>query len=124
MDMLIIYAKENGYPKIIFDKGEGIFYDDRLYTEVKPPEGIYLPCEFIDGQWIGSTKEDFELEAKELQKLMEIESENQKTDKEPNAFISNLILKQAELEEEIKKTNEVNATLLLMLANREGVTDV
>ncbi|UXR79062.1 hypothetical protein [Staphylococcus sp. IVB6227] len=40
------------------------------------------------------------------------------------SLISNLLLKQAELEEEIKKTSEVNATLLLTLANREGVTSV
>lgn len=124
MRMLTVYTKENAYPKVIFDKGEGIFYDDRLYTEVKPPEGIYLPCEFIDGQWIGASKEEFEVEAKEIQKSFEVDLKKQESENKTDYFMSNILLKQAELEEEIKRTNEVNASLLLMLVNKEGVYDV
>lgn len=124
VDILTIYLKENGYPKIIFDKGNGFSYDDRFYTEVKPPEGIYLPCEFIDGQWIGASKEEFEVEAKEIQKSFEVDLKKQESENKTDYFMSNILLKQAELEEEIKRTNEVNASLLLMLANKEGVYDV
>lgn len=121
MEMLTVYTKENAYPRVIFDKGDGIFYDDRLYTEVKPPEGIYLPCEFIDGQWIGTPKEEFEENAKTNQEDLNNEQiENNEKDK----VIADLVLKQLELEVELEKERENNATLLLNLVEKGVLSNV
>ena len=61
-----IFKKENGQPELIEsvtdeDTGESYFdYDESIYTDIMPENGLYQPIYFRDGKWYGSTKEDWE----------------------------------------------------------------
>ena len=61
-----IFKKENGQPELIEsvtdeDTGESYFdYDESIYTDIMPENGLYQPIYFRDGKWHGSTKEDWE----------------------------------------------------------------
>ena len=61
-----IFKKENGQPELIEsvideDTGESYFdYDESIYTDIMPENGLYQPIYFRDSKWHGSTKEDWE----------------------------------------------------------------
>lgn len=61
-----IFDKSNGKPKLIEnvtdeDTGESYFdYDESIYTDIMPENGLYQPIYFRDGKWHGATKEEYE----------------------------------------------------------------
>lgn len=61
-----IFKKEDGQPELIEsvideDTGESYFdYDESIYTDIMPENGLYQPIYFRDGKWHGATKEDWE----------------------------------------------------------------
>ncbi|MGY0683220.1 hypothetical protein ACW7DJ_00915 [Mammaliicoccus sciuri] len=59
--MKIVYLYD-GTPFIVElnDEGEYVYPKDE-YTEVAPPEGIYQPFYYDGNEWIGTSKEDWEL---------------------------------------------------------------
>lgn len=59
--MKIVYLYD-GTPFIVDlnDEGEYVYPKDE-YTEVPPPEGIYQPFYYDGNEWIGTSKEDWEL---------------------------------------------------------------
>lgn len=59
--MKIVYLYD-GTPFIVEMNKEGEYvYPNDEYTEVKPPEGIYQPFYYDGNEWIGTSKEDWEL---------------------------------------------------------------
>lgn len=59
--MKIVYLYD-GTPFIVElnDEGEYVYPKDE-YTEVAPPEGIYQPFYYDGNKWIGTSKEEWEL---------------------------------------------------------------
>ena len=59
--MKIVYLYD-GTPYIVElnDEGEYVYPKDE-YTEVAPPEGIYQPFYYNGNEWIGTSKEEWEL---------------------------------------------------------------
>lgn len=59
--MKIVYLYD-GTPFIVElnDEGEYVYPNDE-YTEVPPPEGIYQPFYYDGNEWIGTSKEEWEL---------------------------------------------------------------
>lgn len=59
--MKIVYLYD-GTPFIVElnDEGEYVYPKDE-YTEVAPPEGIYQPFYYDGNEWIGTSKEEWEL---------------------------------------------------------------
>ncbi|QYG30982.1 hypothetical protein K0O13_13205 [Mammaliicoccus sciuri] len=59
--MKIVYLFD-GTPFIVElnEEGEYIYPNDE-YTEVAPPEGIYQPFYYDGNEWIGTSKEEWEL---------------------------------------------------------------
>ena len=59
--MKIVYLYD-GTPFIVElnDEGEYVYPKDE-YTEVAPPEGIYQPFYYNGNEWIGTSKEEWEL---------------------------------------------------------------
>lgn len=59
--MKIVYLYD-GTPFIVElnDEGEYVYPNDE-YTEVAPPEGIYQPFYYDGNEWIGTSKEEWEL---------------------------------------------------------------
>lgn len=59
--MKIVYLLD-GTPFIaeLNDEGEYVYPNDE-WTEVPPPEGIYQPFYYDGNEWIGSTREEWEL---------------------------------------------------------------
>lgn len=59
--MKIVYLYD-GKPFIVElnDEGEYVYPNDE-YTEVAPPEGIYQPFYYDGNEWIGTSKEEWEL---------------------------------------------------------------
>ena len=59
--MKIVYLYD-GTPFIVELNDEGeYFYPKDEYTEVAPPEGIYQPFYYDGNEWIGTSKEEWEL---------------------------------------------------------------
>ena len=59
--MKIVYLYD-GTPYMVYKDEEGEFqYPDDEWTEVPPPEGIYSPFYFNGNEWIGTSKEEWEL---------------------------------------------------------------
>lgn len=59
--MKIVYLYD-GTPFIVDVNKEGEYvYPNDEYTEVKPPEGIYQPFYYDGNEWIGTSKEEWEL---------------------------------------------------------------
>ena len=59
--MKIVYLY-NGTPYMVYKDEEGEYqYPDDEWTEVSPPEGIYSPFYFNGNEWIGTSKEEWEL---------------------------------------------------------------
>ena len=59
--MKIVYLYD-GTPYMVYKDEEGEFqYPDDEWTEVSPPEGIYSPFYFNGNEWIGTSKEEWEL---------------------------------------------------------------
>ena len=52
----------DGTPYLVYKNEEGEYqYPDDEWTEVSPPEGIYSPFYFNGNEWIGTSKEEWEL---------------------------------------------------------------
>ena len=59
--MKIVYLYD-GTPYMVYKNEEGEYqYPDDEWTEVSPPEGIYSPFYFNGNEWIGTSKEEWEL---------------------------------------------------------------
>ena len=59
--MKIVYLYD-GTPCLVYKDEEGEYqYPDDEWTEVSPPEGIYSPFYFNGNEWIGTSKEELEL---------------------------------------------------------------
>lgn len=59
--MKIVYLLD-GTPFMVNKNNEGEFvYPNDEYTEIKPPEGIYQPFYYDGNEWIGTSKEEWEL---------------------------------------------------------------
>ncbi|MEB7816738.1 hypothetical protein [Mammaliicoccus sciuri] len=57
-----IYDKSNGIPILIqSDEEDNFDYDDFLYTEIMPPSNVYDPKYFDGNEWIGTSKEEWEI---------------------------------------------------------------
>lgn len=61
-----IFTKKDGKPKLtqsVYNDErdvEEFHYDDDLYTDIMPENGLYQPIYFRDGKWYGATKEEYE----------------------------------------------------------------
>ena len=59
--MKIVYLYD-GTPYMVYKNEEGEYqYPNDEWTEVPPPEGIYSPFYFNGNEWIGTSKEEWEL---------------------------------------------------------------
>ena len=59
--MKVVYLYD-GTPYLVYKNEEGEYqYPDDEWTEVSPPEGIYSPFYFNGNEWIGTSKEEWEL---------------------------------------------------------------
>ena len=59
--MKIVYLYD-GTPYMVYKNEEGEYqYPNDEWTEVSPPEGIYSPFYFDGNEWIGTSKEEWEL---------------------------------------------------------------
>ena len=59
--MKVVYLYD-GTPYMVYKDEEGEYqYPDDEWTEVPPPEGIYSPFYFNGNEWIGTSKEEWEL---------------------------------------------------------------
>ena len=59
--MKIVYLYD-GTPYMAYKDEEGEYqYPNDEWTEVSPPEGIYSPFYFNGDEWIGTSKEEWEL---------------------------------------------------------------
>ncbi|HJG55511.1 MAG TPA: hypothetical protein K8V95_10035 [Staphylococcus arlettae] len=59
--MKIVYLYD-GTPYMVYKDEEGEYqYPDDEWTEVPPPEGIYSPFYFNGNEWVGTSKEEWEL---------------------------------------------------------------
>ena len=59
--MKIVYLYD-GTPYLVYKNEEGEYqFPDDEWTEVSPPEGIYSPFYFNGNEWIGTSKEEWEL---------------------------------------------------------------
>ena len=59
--MKLVYLYD-GTPYMVYKDEEGEYqYPDDEWTEVSPPEGIYSPFYFNGNEWVGTSKEEWEL---------------------------------------------------------------
>ena len=59
--MKVVYLYD-GTPCMVYKDEEGEYqYPNDEWTEVSPPEGIYSPFYFNGNEWIGTSKEEWEL---------------------------------------------------------------
>ena len=59
--MKILYLYD-GTPYMVYKDEEGEYqYPNDEWTEVSPPEGIYSPFYFNGNEWVGTSKEEWEL---------------------------------------------------------------
>ena len=59
--MKIVYLYD-GTPYMVYKDEEGEYqYPNDEWTEASPPEGIYSPFYFNGNEWIGTSKEEWEL---------------------------------------------------------------
>ena len=59
--MKVVYLYD-GTPCLVYKDEEGEYqYPNDEWTEVSPPEGIYSPFYFNGNEWIGTSKEEWEL---------------------------------------------------------------
>lgn len=59
--MKVVYLYD-GTPYLVYKNEEGEYqYPNDEWTEVSPPEGIYSPFYFNGNEWIGASKEEWEL---------------------------------------------------------------
>ena len=59
--MKVVYLYD-GTPCLVYKDEEGEYqYPNDEWTEVSPPEGIYSPFYFNGDEWIGTSKEEWEL---------------------------------------------------------------
>ena len=61
MDFKQVYLYD-GTPYLAFKNEDGEYqYPNDEWTEVPPPEGIYSPFYFNGNEWVGTSKEEWEL---------------------------------------------------------------
>ena len=59
--MKVVYLYD-GTPCMVYKDEEGEYqYPNDEWTEVSPPEGIYSPFYFNGNEWVGTSKEEWEL---------------------------------------------------------------
>ena len=59
--MKVVYLYD-GTPYMVYKDEEGEYqYPNDEWTEISPPEGIYSPFYFNGNEWIGTSKEEWEL---------------------------------------------------------------
>ena len=59
--MKVVYLYD-GTPYLVYKNEEGEYqYPNDEWTEISPPEGIYSPFYFNGNEWIGTSKEEWEL---------------------------------------------------------------
>ena len=59
--MKVVYLYD-GTPYMVYKDEEGEYqYPNDEWTEVSPPEGIYSPFYFNGNEWVGTSKEEWEL---------------------------------------------------------------
>ena len=59
--MKVVYLYD-GTPCLVYKDEEGEYqYPNDEWTEVSPPEGIYSPFYFNGNEWVGTSKEEWEL---------------------------------------------------------------
>ena len=59
--MKVVYLYD-GTPYLVYKNEEGEYqYPNDEWTEVSPPEGIYSPFYFNGNEWVGTSKEEWEL---------------------------------------------------------------
>lgn len=59
--MKVVYLYD-GTPYMVYKDEDGEYqYPNDEWTEVSPPEGIYSPFYFNGNEWIGASKEEWEL---------------------------------------------------------------
>ena len=59
--MKVVYLYD-GTPYLVYKDEDGEYqYPNDEWTEVPPPEGIYSPFYFNGNEWIGTSKEEWEL---------------------------------------------------------------
>lgn len=59
--MKVVYLYD-GTPYMVYKDEDGEYqYPNDEWTEVSPPEGIYSPFYFNGNEWIGTSKEEWEL---------------------------------------------------------------
>ena len=57
--MKLVYLYD-GTPYMVYKDEEGEYqYPDDEWTEVSPPEGIYIPFYYNGNEWVGSTREEW-----------------------------------------------------------------
>lgn len=53
----------DGTPYLAFANEDGEYdYPEEAWTEVAPPEGIYSPFYFNGNEWVGATREEWEVQ--------------------------------------------------------------
>ncbi|MDH9161313.1 hypothetical protein PYL56_08020 [Staphylococcus succinus] len=102
--MRVIYNKTGGQSTLLFDDEEQ--FDTEKYTLDVPPNGLYQPINYIDGKWVGITKEEWEAARPEPEPIIPSTAE---------LMIANLQIQVINHETKMKsleeKYNEVRAEL-------------
>lgn len=119
-----IFKKENGQPELIEsvtdeDTGESFFdYDESIYTDIMPENGLYQPIYFRDGKWHGSTKENWESAQppkeetpKDINKILLATTQMQ---------LAEVVSTLSEKEKDVEALKTQNAEILLKLTELEG----
>lgn len=119
-----IFKKENGKPELIEsvideDTGESYFdYDESIYTDIMPENGLYQPIYFRDGKWHGANKEDWE----------GAQPPKEEAPKDINTFLlaqtqmqlTEVASALSEKEKDVEALKTQNAEILLKLTELEG----
>lgn len=119
-----IFDKSNGQPSLIEnvldeDTNESYFdYDESMYTDIMPDNGLYQPIYFRDGKWHGSTKEDWEAAQppkdetpKDINKILLATTQMQ---------LAEVASTLSEKEKDVEALKTQNAEILLKLTELEG----
>lgn len=105
--MIQIFRKRDGKPFLIDESKEG--YDKDLYTDIMPPNNLYLPVKFEGGEWVGTPYEEW--------KKQQIETEPPKKDDETHKdqIIADLSLELLNTQEELKDVRKDISDLTIQL---------
>ncbi|BBD90303.1 hypothetical protein [Staphylococcus caprae] len=93
-----VFLKANGDPVLIYENN----YDTSKYTEIAPPNTLYLPVKYIDGEWIGTPYKEW-LAKQEAENKKDEETHSQVSKDE---IIANLSVQLLNTQEELATTKE------------------